>query len=76
MFIAKIDPRRNNTRREDPFRDFKGDFGLDLSGPFIESKKIDGCEGIDAVDSDGNEERDPEVSVCEICEATCSFEII
>jgi len=31
MFISQIDPRCNNTRREDPFRYGKGDFGLDFS---------------------------------------------
>jgi hypothetical protein len=76
MFKAQIDPGGNNTRCEDPSRDFNGDFGFDLAGPFVENKEVNGCEGIDGVDSDGNEERDPEVSVCEICEATCSFEII
>jgi hypothetical protein len=36
MFESKIDPRSDDTSREDPFRDIKGNDGPDLSRPFIE----------------------------------------
>src|SRR6266536_4639590 len=36
IFEAKIDPRSYDTRREDPFRDVKRDFGLDCAGPLVE----------------------------------------
>jgi hypothetical protein len=49
MFIAQIDPRCNDTRREDPFRDLERYFRFYFPGPSVEVQEIDGCESIDGV---------------------------
>lgn len=76
IFVAKIDPRRNDRAREDPFRDIERDIRLYLSRPSIESEEVDGRESIDAIDGNGDGEGDPEISVCKRCPAGCGFEII
>lgn len=76
VFEGQIDPGCNDTCREKPFGDLKGDDGFDLSGPTIECEEIDGSENIDSVDGGRDEERDPEVSVCERGEAGCRFKVV
>lgn len=76
MFEPEIDPRSDDTCREDPFRDIDGNVWLDLSRPFIEGKKIDCGEGIDGVNGSGDDQREPEIGICEGIPARCGFEII
>ena len=54
MLESEVDKRKNDTDREDPFRDIEGDeLGrLDLGTPFVEDEELDSSEGINAVDSD------------------------
>ncbi len=54
MLEGQIDPGRNDAGREDPFRNIERDIRLDLSGPPIEREKVDGSEGIDSIDGDGD----------------------
>ena len=76
VFISNIDPRQDNTSREDPFSDIEVNLGLNLARPFIERQQIDGGKGVDTVDRDRDEERTDEICVCERWEAAGVFEIV
>jgi len=76
MFIPKINPRRYDTRRKDPFRGFKRNERLYFPRPSVEVEEIDCCECVDGVDGYRDEQREPQISVCDVCEAGRRFEII
>lgn len=65
LFKGKVDKRGNNAGGEDPFRDLKVNGGLDRGGPSVKGEEVDGREGIDTVDGDGDEEHKPQVDVSE-----------
>jgi hypothetical protein len=52
VFESEVDDRQDDADGEDPFRDVEADQlrRLDLGGPLVKNEKIDGSEGIDAVD--------------------------
>jgi hypothetical protein len=60
---------------EDPLGDSEADFGFDLARPFIESKEINGGEGVGGVDGDGHEDKEPQPDIREGRKAGRSFEI-
>jgi hypothetical protein len=51
-FVKEKSPREQDTATENPFLDIKVDFGLNLTGPFVEGKQVDGGKGIKSVDGD------------------------
>lgn len=60
---AEIDKGQDDTAREDPSRDVNGNSWLDFGRPSVEDEELDGSEGIDSVDGEGDDEAYPEGDV-------------
>lgn len=76
VLVSDIDERENDTDGEDPFGDVKGDGWLDFRGPLIENEQVDGREGINSVDGNRYDERDEQVSICDISKRAIGFEVV
>lgn len=64
-FKAEVDKGQEDADGEDPFRDGKGNGGLDLGRPSVEDEKLDGSKGINSVDGKGDDQAHPEGDVGE-----------
>lgn len=76
LFKSEVDKGRDDADGENPFRDLEVDLGFDFGGPPIEDEEVDGGEGVDAVDGNGDEQHEPEVKVCEWGAAALGLEVV
>ncbi len=77
VLVAEVDEGEDDADGKDPFRDVEGDElgGLDLRGPLVEGQQLVGREHVDGVDSQRDEEGEPEVAVGERGEAGGGLEV-
>lgn len=76
MLEAEVDKRCNDTGRKNPFRDGRVDRRLDFGNPFVAENEERHCsKGIDTVDGEGDQEREPEISISKGGEAVAGPEI-
>lgn len=73
--VEEEDVGHNDGDGEDPFDDVEADNRLDLTGPLIKGKEVDGREGIGSVDGDREDDENPQPAVGDGRKARARLEV-